>query len=285
MGAATLFGTIGTARVLGPDVSSVSVGSVRLLAAVLVLVAMAVPVGLTRLLAAWRLPWVWVAGVAQAAFNVTFLAAVSSVGVAVGTLVAIGCTPVLTGLLTRRVSRGWLLATGLALVGLVALLSDGMGDDVSVGGLALAVAAAASYASFIVSSTHVNSAGLPMPTALAAIFTIAAAVLSPALLLTDLSWAVTPGGFAMVTYLALVATVAAYGLFNRGLRTVEPGTAATLGLAEPLVAAILGVVVIGERLSPLSWAGAVVVMLALVVMVRVSRPGRPVRDDRVDDYA
>ncbi|MBA2698580.1 MAG: EamA family transporter, partial [Nocardioidaceae bacterium] len=44
------------------------------------------------------------------------------------------------------------------------------------------------------------------------------------------------------------------------------------GLVEPLVAAVLGVVVLDERLSLLAWCGAALVLGALLVMVRVSRP-------------
>jgi hypothetical protein len=80
-----------------------------------------------------------------------------------------------------------------------------------------------------------------------------------------------------VLYLAVATNVMAYSLFNRGLRTVAPGTAATLALTEPLIAAVLGVVVLGERLSALSWLGAAVVLVALFMMIRVAGAPPPVR--------
>lgn len=273
--AATLFGTIGTARVLGPDASALSVGALRLLLASVILVALAAPDGPSALVRAWRLSAVWLAGIAQAAFTLTFLAAVTRAGVAVGTLVAIGCTPILTGLLARQVTRAWLGATAIALVGLVALLSDGLGSGVPVTGVLLALAASLSYAVFILSSSALKHISVSTTVKLAAIFTVAAGCLSPGLLMSDLGWASTGEGAAMVAYLAIAATVLAYSLFNRGLRTVEPGTAATLGLTEPLVAAVLGVLVLGERLSSLSWGGASVVLLALVVMIRATGRQRP----------
>jgi drug/metabolite transporter, DME family len=272
LAAAALFGTIGTARVLGPDASSASVGAVRLMIAAVLLLLLAAPYGWSALRTAWRLPGVWAAGVAQAAFNITFLGAVTRAGVAVGTLVAIGCTPILTGLATRHVNRSWLAATALALVGLTALLSQGFGRGVTVAGVGFAVGAAASYATFIVSSSTLHRSPVDISVKLAAIFTLAALVLAPSLVLLPLNWAGTPSGLAMVVYLAVATTVLAYNLFNRGLRTLAPGTAATLGLAEPLVATVLGVVVLDERLSPLGWIGAAVVMAALAVMVRATRP-------------
>lgn len=271
--AAALFGTIGTARVLGPDAPSASVGAVRLVIAAGLLLLLAAPHGWESLVAAWRLPAVWVAGAAQAAFNITFLGAVTRTGVAVGTLVAIGCTPILTGLAVRHLTRSWLTATGLAIVGLVALLGEGLRSGVTLTGVAFALGASASYATFILCSAALSSSAVDMTAKLAAIFTVAGALLAPALLLSPLTWSRTPAGLAMVVYLAVAATVVAYSLFNRGLRTVAPGSAATLGLTEPLVAAVLGVVVLHEHLSPLSWIGAGVVLLALLVMVRTSRSG------------
>ena len=278
--AAALFGTIGTARVLGPEAPSASVGAVRLAIAAALLVLLAAPRGWAPLTAAWRLPAVWLAGLAQAAFNITFLAAVTRTGVAVGTLVAIGCTPILTGLATRHFGRSWLLATGLALVGLTALLSEGLRSGVTVSGVAFALGASASYAAFILSSTALASSDVDMTAKLAGIFTVAAAALAPALLVWPLDWSRTSAGLAMVVYMAVAATVVAYSLFNRGLRSVAPGSAATLGLTEPLVAALLGVLVLHERLSPLSWVGAGVVLVALAVMVRTTRmdESEPSRD-------
>jgi DME family drug/metabolite transporter len=76
----------------------------------------------------------------------------------------------------------------------------------------------------------------------------------------------------MTTYLAVVATVIAYSLLNRGLRVVPAGTAATLGLTEPVVATVLGIVLLGERLTPVSAVGAALVLVAVLVLVRAPAP-------------
>jgi DME family drug/metabolite transporter len=273
---AALFGTIGTARVLGPEAPAGSVAAIRLLVAAVLFLALAMPSGLSSLGLALRLRSIWVAGLAQAAFNLTFLSAVTRAGVAVGTLVAIGCTPILTGLLARQVSRGWLAATGLAMAGLVALLSDGLDNGVTVAGVVLALGASLSYASFILASSDPSHAHIALSAKLAAIFVIAAVALAPAAFTYDASWVATGSGLAMVAYMAIAGTIVAYNCFNRGLRTVAAGTAATLGLTEPLVAALLGVVVVGERLGVVSWVGAAIVFASLLMMVRLSQPSRPV---------
>ena len=273
MAGAALFGTIGTARVLGPDAAAASVGALRLLLAAALLLLLAAPAGVEQLRLAVRMPAIWCAGLAQAAFNITFLNAVVHAGVAIGTLVAIGCTPILTGLLSRHVSGPWAAATALAIVGLVLLLSDGLGDEVSWLGLGFALGASASYATYIVSSSHATT---PVDTTsrLAVIFSVAALALLPGLFVAPLDWVASRSGVVMTIYLAGVATVLAYSLFNRGLHSVAPGTAATLGLTEPLVAAVLGVVVLEEQLTHLSWAGAGIVLVALALMIRTTKPQR-----------
>ncbi len=271
---AALFGTVGTAQALGPAASAQSIGALRLVLTAVILLGLAAPFGVRALRAAWTVPAVWGAGIAQAAFNFTFLSAVSRIGVAVGTLIAIGCTPILTGLVTRKVSRGWAGATALALLGLALLLSGDLDGRVTTPGVIFALGASASYAGFIIAGSAVGRTPTDTTVAIAAIFTVAALVLAPGLT-APLGWATTGPGAAMVGYLVLAATVLAYSCFNRGLRIVPPSTVATLGLVEPLVAALLGVLVLGERLSPLAWCGAALVLGALLVMVRVSRPVVP----------
>lgn len=276
--AATLFGTIGTARVLGPAAPAAGVGAVRVgLAAVLLVL-----LGRSVLRAgSWRRelarPATLLAGVAQAAFQVTFLGAVVLTGVAVGTLVAIGSAPLFSGLLSRRVTARWAMATALAVVGLALLVAGGTGARLSLPGTALALGAGLSYASYTVATGRAVVAGAPPAATTAMAFVVAAVVLAPALALTDTEWLASPSGVLMVLYLALVPTALAYRLFASGLRQVAASTASTLALAEPVVAALLGVVVLGERLTVTGWVGAALVVVALGLAARRPAPPSPAR--------
>ena len=53
---------------------------------------------------------------------------------------------------------------------------------------------------------------------------------------------------------------------QRGLERIEAGETATLTLAEPLTAAALGVIALGERPGAAAAAGAVLVMGGLVLL-------------------
>ena len=79
----------------------------------------------------------------------------------------------------------------------------------------------------------------------------------------------------MVLWLGLVATGLSYVLFQRGIAGLPASTVATMSLAEPVTATLLGFVVLGERLSGLSVLGVVVVVLGLLLItVRLRVPVR-----------
>ena len=71
-----------------------------------------------------------------------------------------------------------------------------------------------------------------------------------------------------VAYLGVVTTALAYLLFYAGMRTTAGSVAAVLTLLEPLVAAVLAVVVLGERLTPSTVAGGLLLLAAVVVSYR-----------------
>jgi DME family drug/metabolite transporter len=268
---ASLFGTVGTAQALGPDVPSSSLAAARLLLAAVAFVAIVLALGGGRgITAALRRAPTWFAGVGQGGFNLFFLAAMKETGVAVGTLVAIGSAPVITGLIARHVTRLWLVATTVAVTGLVLLVWGQQGGSMGATplGVALALGAATSYATYIVAGNAAEELGLETQAFLAAAFSVAAVVTLPWLLVGDLGWVTTAGGALLLGYLVLVPTLLAYSLFNRGLRGVRSSTASTLALIEPVVAAGLAFLLLGERLGPLGLVGAGLILLGLVLIVR-----------------
>ncbi|GHH18674.1 DMT family transporter [Streptomyces rubradiris] len=76
----------------------------------------------------------------------------------------------------------------------------------------------------------------------------------------------TRSGLLVAGYPALVPMALAHLLFGRGLGHVTASTAATLILLEPVMAAVLSVVVAGEHVDPLGWAGIVLVGVGLLIL-------------------
>ena len=278
---ALCFGTTGTAQALGPDASPAVVGSARILVGGLLLLLVA------RLMRGPSLPWARVpialGALGVAGYQLTFFAAVSETGVAVGTVVALGSGPVFTGLLGRVVegepfTRRWLWATGLAVVGVTVLVAAGAQATIAPGGVLLALGAGLSYATYTVAAKGLLSAGHTPEATMAQLFAWGALLLLPVLVLAGPGEIASPSGVALAVYLGAVPTALAYVLFARGLRHLPAGEVATLTLAEPLTAAALGAIVLGERPGVLALGGVALVLAGLIVL---AVPGRRAADPAV----
>jgi DME family drug/metabolite transporter len=269
--AAVCFGTTGTAQAIGPSASPVAVGAARIVVGGALLVAIARALRL-------RMPprGATVAGIAVGVciYQLSFFAAVKLTGVAVGTVVAIGTGPAAAGLLGRlvngeRLTKRWAIATLAAAAGVSLLAGDG--GAVDPGGIALAVTAGAGYATCTVLSKRLIANGAAPEGVMAAGFGGAAVLLAPVLLLAGPGFLTSAGGLGLALYLGAIPTAVAYVLFARGLRSLASGETATLVLAEPLTAAALGVVALGEQPSAATGAGAALVLAGLAVL---ALPGR-----------
>lgn len=270
--AACLFGTSGTAQALAHTGAwPPAVAAARLLvgaAGLLLFVAVAQRAG-AELLVLWRRPLVWLMAAAVAGYQALFFVGAARAGVAVGTLASLALAPFLAGVLGWLVGEGapgrvWAVSTVVAVVGLVLLT---VGGDTSRDGLGVlaALGAGASYAGYTVIGSRVSRSGFRPSAVLAASFSLAAVALLPVLVLSGTWWA-TPTGLALVLWLGLVATTVAYLLFGVGLAVLQPGHIATLNLAEPVMATLLGVLVLGEELGARGALGCVLVVVALSLL-------------------
>src|SRR4051812_5492422 len=268
--AALCFGPTGTARALGPaGLAPAGVGAARILVGGALLAAVAVLAGGS--LRALPRPPVLAAAAGVAAYQLCFFAAVADTGVAVGTIVALGSAPGLAGALEwalerRAPARTWAAATALAAAGVAMLALAGADASISLPGVALALGAGASYATYTLAAKRLPAAGHAPQTVMGAAFGLGALALLPVLAATGASWLARPGGAALALFLGIVPTAVAYLLFARGLRRLTAAETATLTLAEPLTAALLGVVVLAERLTAPAALGAALVLAGLLVL-------------------
>ena len=278
LGAATLWGTIGTAQELGaPTAAPATVAAVRSLGggAVLLLVLLALGRRARIHSAVTGAPWA-VAGAAAAitVFQLGYLTGVRAVGVALGTLIAIGTAPAWAGLFAvlagRRPGLRWALATVATVAGAAVLLVDGgagdAGQDPGTAGIVAGLVAGAAYGAYTTVSVRLITAGADGSSAVALTFTGSGLLLLPVLVVGDLSWVATPAGLATTSWLTIGTTAVGYVLFARGLSSLDAPTVTTLTLAEPLAATLLAVVVVGERLTPTGWLGAGLLIVGLAVI-------------------
>ncbi len=248
----------------------------RLLVGGLALLAVAVAAGRVRPFGPGGRAAALATAIGVAAYQVTFFGAVARTGVALGTVVAIGSAPILAAALGRLmeqepITRVWGAATALAVAGVALIAGEPRLADPA--GVALAVGAGASYAVYAAGSKRMLRSFHPLG-AMGIGFAGGAVLLAPALAAGDTTWLGDPGAWPMVIWLGLVTVTLSYVFFGYGLRTTPVGTAATISLAEPLVATLLGVLVLSERPSAAGWVGMAFVVAGLGLLAAAGRVRR-----------
>ena len=277
--AAILWGTNGTAQAFAPSGSHpLVIGTLRLLIGGIALVGLATVRGSLKSVVlsvskgGCPLPfWPTIgAGVGVALYQLCFFAGVAKTGVAVGTIVTIGSSPIFAGILgflvyKERPGSLWMISTILAIAGCSLLTLPGSQVNVDVVGILLALGAGASYSLYAVLNKGLIHSR-PPEAVTAMIFCAGAVVVLPVLLKVDTTWLLQPRSLLVVFHLGLITTAGSYTLFTHGLQTVSVATAVTLTLAEPLTASLLGIVVLGERLTLIAFVGIGLIFSGLALL-------------------
>ncbi|MET7689057.1 EamA family transporter [Streptomyces sp. NPDC005483] len=282
LAASMLWGTTGTAATFAPDVGPLAIGAVAMGLGGLLQALIAAP-QIRRHASPLRNQrgTVLLGAVSVAVYPPAFYSSMHLAGVAVGTVVSIGTAPLASALIERvtegrRLTRRWMLAAALGLLGTALLCvaeaahsTDGRGHssmDGTLLGIGLGLVAAATYALYSWAAHRIITREIPSRAAMGAVFGLGGLFLSPVLLVTGAplltSWTNTSVGI----YMALVPMFVGYVLFGWGLAHVPASTATTLSLLEPAVAAVLAVLVVGERLPALGWIGIALVIACLAVL-------------------
>ncbi|MFF3911617.1 DMT family transporter [Streptomyces sp. NPDC001848] len=282
---AVLWGTTGTAGSLAPaGAPAPAIGCAGLvLGGVLLFLtsrgARSLPAACTR----GQRPLLVVGGLAVAAYPLTFYPAVARTGVAVATVIALGSAPVFAGLLSwltgqARPTTRWTGATTAAVLGCTLLVLGpeltGHATPMDLTGVLLAACAGLSYAAYSLIGGGLITRGHPSDAVMGVLFGAAGLLVLPLVLFLAPHWLTTTRGAAVAVYLALFTVCLAYRLFGHGLRRTPASVATSLTLAEPAVAAVLGVTVLGERLPAASWGGLAVLALGLVILTLPDRRRR-----------
>ncbi|PZG20719.1 DMT family transporter [Nonomuraea aridisoli] len=217
-------------------------------------------------------------GLGMAVYQTAYFAAIAHSGVALATVVTMGATPVLTALgsrflLRERLGGVALGALAVALAGLLLLTGEQalQSRTTSLAGLGYALASAAGYAGVTLYSRRRKDDD-PGAAAVGG-FVVGAACLAPFALaegaLPEVSWE----SLALLAYLGAVPTALAYALFFRALTALRATTASVISLGEAVGAALLGVALFGERLTPVAWGGCVLLLAAVAVLATRSDAG------------
>ena len=247
-----LFGVIGSAGAV----------ALRLFFAALVLVVVARPsVRMSR--RAWGVVVAY--GVVLGAMNLSFYLALAHIplGVAV-TIEFLGPLAVAIGGSRRWLDGLWALFAG----GGVVLLTEGRAD-LNLVGILFALAAAVCWASYILLSAALgrhttDSGGLALGMLLAAVVVVPVGFADSGVALLQ------PWILAVGLGVALLSSVIPYSLELEALRRIPPKVFGVLMSMEPAVAALVGLVVLGESLGVFQWVAILLVVAASAGATRTS---------------
>lgn len=275
---AVLWGTTGTAATFAPEVSPLAMGAAALGIGGILQAVIAVP--------AIRREWgdltrhralVLVGAAAVVIYPLAFYSSMRLAGVAVGTVVSLASAPIFSGIIERITERTplsprWMTAAALGIAGsallCLAAADDGPATDLRtrLAGIGLGLVAGLTYALYSWAAHSLIVRGVGRAAAMGAVFGAGGLGLMPVLLATGAPLIASASNFAVGTYMALIPMFLGYLLFGYGLTRVAPSTATTLTLAEPAVAALLAVVIVGERLPLSGWIGIAILGAALAAL-------------------
>lgn len=288
--AAVLWGTTGTAATFAPDVSAVAIGAVAMGGGG-VMQALLASEKIYRYAALLRKQWRWLllGAIAVAIYPLAFYASMRMAGVTIGTVVSIGSAPLFAALIENRLdglrlTARWITGAGFGLVGMLLLcLAEGSGHTSAqsapgiIPGVLLGLLAGVSYALYSWTARRLMQQGIAPRAAMGATFGIGGLMLLPVLLITGAPLLASWGNASVGLYMALVPMLLGYLCFGYGLARISASTATTITLFEPVVAAGLAVVIVGERLPAIGWAGIVLILACLVC---ISAPAKGVKPQK-----
>lgn len=269
-------GLIGTLFGRAAGLSAMSVATYRLLAGGGLIIAFLTLTG--KRWPTGRAAWTRIAvnGLLSALFQSCYFAAISLTSVSLATLVTIGGTPVIVAIVEqargrRALGRAGMITIAMALAGLgllVGLPGGGFSETAVLASTGMALLSAAGFAAVTLIGTSPVT-DLDELTLNGFGFSLGGIALLPlAAVLGGLGFRPSLASAGLLAALGIGPTAVAYTLYFRGLRKASASTAALLSLIEPLTAAVLAALVLGNRLSATGIAGAVMLLAAVVRTVR-----------------
>lgn len=275
--AAILWGTTGTAATFAPELSPLAIGAVAMGIGGLLqgLIAAGTLFRQRRLIAA---QWYFLVtgALAVAVYPLAFYASMRYAGVTTGTVISIGSAPLLSALIEYRFDGGrltkqWLYGATLGVTGMILLClaqssGEAAGNEHALSGIALGLLAGFTYAFYSWSARRLMQAGVASRAAMGATFGAGGILLMPVLVMTGAPLLASWNNAAVGIYMALIPMFVGYLCYGYGLARIPASMATTITLLEPVIAALLAVLLVGERLPSAGWAGVGLIVICLGII-------------------
>jgi drug/metabolite transporter (DMT)-like permease len=83
---------------------------------------------------------------------------------------------------------------------------------------------------------------------------------------------VSAGSWFALGYLIVMGSIVAFSAYGIAVRALPTATVATYAYVNPVIAVLLGTLILNERLTPAMFGGGALIVGAVVLVVRRSPP-------------
>lgn len=204
--------------------------------------------------------------------QVFYFLGMQKLGMAVGIVVDIGITPIAAAVfalavLKKMPTRLWLVATSISLVGIVLINSISGENNVDPLYIIFPVLGGSAYAGYLTFNSYLPKDMAP-EASIMIVMAFVSLFLSPVLFFFPTQWVLgSMEGLGVCLGLGVITAGVAFSLTLAGVRRTSPVVASSLGLAEPMVGACLGIFLLREPVSFYSTVGMLLVLFSIVLLI------------------
>ena len=275
--ASLLWGTTGTAATFAPALSPLFIGSFAMgMGGILQCGLATVKIVHDRALLAVHCRFLIVGALAVAIYPLAFYSSMRLSGVTIGTVVSIGSAPILSAIIEYfsrdfQLNKQWAMGALLGIIGMVMLaFSDNASTTIQYThvnlGILLGLVAGLTYALYSWSARQLMLKGVNTKAAMGATFGCGGLLLIPVMLITGSAFVNSWNNMAVGFYMALIPMFLGYRCYGFGLSKISASMATTITLLEPVIAAILAMLIVGEYLSLIGWIGMLLIFICLIMV-------------------
>ncbi|MCT6867715.1 MAG: EamA family transporter [Gilliamella apicola] len=275
--ASLLWGTTGTAATFAPALSPLFIGSFAMgMGGILQCGLATVKIVHDRALLAVHCRFLIVGALAVAIYPLAFYSSMRLSGVTIGTVVSIGSAPILSAIIEYfsrdfQLNKQWAMGALLEIIGMVMLaFSDNASTTIQYThvnlGILLGLVAGLTYALYSWSARQLMLKGVNTKAAMGATFGCGGLLLIPVMLITGSAFVTSWNNMAVGFYMALIPMFLGYLCYGFGLSKISASMATTITLLEPVIAAILAMLIVGECLSLIGWIGMLLIFICLIMV-------------------
>lgn len=275
--ASLLWGTTGTAATFAPALSPLFIGSFAMgMGGILQCGLATVKIVHDRALLAVHCRFLIVGALAVAIYPLAFYSSMRLSGVTIGTVVSIGSAPILSAIIEYfsrdfQLNKQWAMGALLGIIGMVMLaFSDNASTTIQYThvnlGILLGLVAGLTYALYSWSARQLMLKGVNTKAAMGATFGCGGLLLIPVMLITSSAFVTSWNNMAVGFYMALIPMFLGYLCYGFGLSKISASMATTITLLEPVIAAILAMLIVGECLSLIGWIGMLLIFICLIMV-------------------